>query len=77
MTIDKRKAGKKMKNLIKLEIELSPTEATTLCSILAKGICYYTDAEYAGTETVNPMWLWGIMHDLSKAMYEQNTKEEN
>lgn len=62
-----------MKPLIKLSIELTPSEANTLCTILAKGIDYYT--YHQDTETVNPVWLWGIMQDLSTAMYEQNVGE--
>lgn len=62
-----------MKNLIKLEIELTPSEANTLCTVLAKGIDYYT--YHQDTETVNPLWLWGIMQDLSTAMYVQNVEE--
>jgi hypothetical protein len=61
-----------MKNLITLKIELTPSEANTLCTVLAKGIDYYT--YHQDTETVNPLWLWGVMQDLSTAMYEQNTK---
>lgn len=62
-----------MKNLITLKIELTPSEATTLCSALAKGIDYYT--YHQDTETINPIWLWGIMQDLSTAVYEQNVRE--
>lgn len=61
-----------MKNLITLTINLTPSEANTLCSVLAKGIDYYT--YHQDTETVNPLWLWGVMQDLSTAMYEQNTR---
>ena len=60
-----------MKN-ITLKIELTPSEANTLCSVLAKGIDYYT--YHQDTEKVNPVWLWGVMNDLSSAVYEQNTK---
>lgn len=66
-----------MKNLIKLEIELTPSEANTLCTVLAKGIDYYTYTYHQDTETVNPLWLWGIMQDLSTAVYEQNTRGDN
>lgn len=66
-----------MKQLIKMEIELTPSEASTLCEVLAKGIKYYTNSYYDGTETVNPVWLWGLMNNLTTAMYEQNTREEN
>lgn len=62
-----------MKNLIKLEIELTPSETNTLCTVLAKSIDYYT--YHQDTETVNPLWLWGIMQDLSTAMYVQNVEE--
>lgn len=61
-----------MKDLITLKIELTPSEANTLCSVLAKAIDYYT--YHQDTETVNPVWLWGVMQDLSTAMYEQNTR---
>ena len=61
-----------MKNLITLTIKLTPSEASTLCSVLAKGIDYYT--YHQDTEIVNPVWLWGVMQDLSTAMYEQNTR---
>lgn len=61
-----------MKNLITLKITLTPSEANTLCSVLAKGIDYYT--YHQDTETVNPLWLWGVMNDLSTAVYEQNTR---
>lgn len=62
-----------MKSLIKLSIELTPTEANTLCTVLAKGIDYYT--YHQDTETINPVWLWGLMQDLSTAVYEQNVSE--
>ena len=61
-----------MKNLATLKIELTPSEANMLCTVLAKGIDYYT--HHQDTETVNPIWLWGLMQDLSTAMYEHYTK---
>lgn len=64
-----------MKNLITLKIELTPSEASTLCTVLAKGIDYYT--YHQDTETVNPVWLWGLMNDVSKAVYEQNVNQED
>lgn len=64
-----------MKNLITLKIELTPSEANTLCTVLAKGIDYYT--YHQDTETVNPVWLWGVMQDLSTAMYEQYTRGDD
>ena len=67
------KEQNKMKNLITLKIELTSSEANTLCSVLAKAIDYYT--HHQDTETVYPVWLWGVMQDLSTAMYEQNVRE--
>ena len=58
-----------MKKLITLNLELTPVEASNLCTVLAKVIGHYTF-----TEEINPVWLWGIMQDLSTAVYEQNTK---
>ena len=63
-----------MKNLITLKIELTPSEANTLCTVLAKAIDYYTYRQ--DTETVNPIWFWGLMNELSSAMYKQNTEED-
>ncbi len=62
-----------MKNLITLKIELTPVEAAALCSVLAKGIDYYT--YHQGTEPITPVWLWGLMQDLSTAVYEQSVRE--
>lgn len=62
-----------MKELVTIEIKVTPDEAATLCNVLAKGIKYYTNNRY--TEPVTPVWLWGVMQDLSTAMYEQNTRE--
>jgi len=61
-----------MKDLITLKIKLTPSEANILCTVLAKGIDYYT--YHQDTETINPLWLWGVMQDLSTAVYVQNTK---
>ena len=63
--------------MITIKINVTLDEAATLCNVLAKGIRYYTDAYYRGTETVNPVWLWGLMNDVSKAVYERNVKEED
>ena len=63
-----------MKNLITFKMVLTPSEANTLCTVLAKGIDYYT--YHQDTETVNPVWLWGVMQDLSTAVYEQSTRED-
>lgn len=62
-----------MKNLVTLKIELTPDEAAILCNVLAKGIDYYTNNRY--TQPVTPIWLWGLMNDVSKAVYEQNVNE--
>ncbi len=64
-----------MKDIITLKIELTPSEANTLCTVLAKGIDYYT--YHQDTETINPMWLWGLMNDVSQAVYEQNINQED
>lgn len=53
--------------MIKLELNLTETEANTLCTILAKAIDTYT---YCVDETVNFKWIWGLMGDLSKAVVE-------
>lgn len=53
--------------MIKLELNLTPTEANTLCTILSMAIDHYT---YCADETVNPKWIWGLMGDLSKAVVE-------
>ena len=63
-----------MKNLITFKMVLTPSEANSLCTVLAKGIDYYT--YHQDTETINPVWLWGVMNDLSSAVYEQSTKED-
>ena len=57
--------------MIKLELNLTPTEANTLCSIFAMAIDHYT---YCVDETVNPKWIWGLMGDLSKAVIESEEK---
>lgn len=60
-----------MKNLITFKMVLTPSEANSLCTVLSKAIDYYTHQD---TETINPVWLWGVMQDLSTAVYEQNTR---
>lgn len=64
-----------MKELVTIEIKVTPDEAATLCNVLAKGIGYYTNNRY--TEPVAPVWLWGLMNDVSKAVYEQNVNQED
>ncbi len=63
-----------MKDLIKFEVELTPTEASTFCTILNKAIDYYTFNQ--DKETINPIWIWGLMSTLSSAMYKQNIEED-
>lgn len=53
--------------MIKLELDLTISEANTLCTVLAKTIDYCT---YCIEETVNLKWIWGLMGDLSKAVVE-------
>ncbi len=53
--------------MIKLELNLTATEANTLCTILAKSIDTYS---YCAEPTVNVKWIWGLMGDLSKAVVE-------
>lgn len=53
--------------MIKLELNLTETEANTLCTILSMAIDHYT---YCIEETVNTKWIWGLMADLSKAVVE-------
>lgn len=62
-----------MNNFIKFEIELTPIEANSLCTVLAQAIDYYTYNQ--DIETINPVWLWGLMHKLSGAVYEHYSKE--
>lgn len=63
-----------MKSLTKITLSFTPNEANTFCNVLLKGIEYYTN--HQDTETINPVWLWGILADVSTYMYEQNTEEE-
>lgn len=63
-----------MKDLIKITLSFTPSEANTFCNILLKGIEYYTN--HQDTETVNPVWLWGMLADISTYMYKKNAEEE-
>lgn len=55
--------------MIKLELDLTTSEANTLCTVLAKAIDTYS---YCAESTVNVKWLWGLMADLAKAVVEEN-----
>lgn len=62
-----------MKDLTKVTLTFTPSEANTFCNVLLKGIEYYTN--HQDTETVNPVWLWGVLADVSTYMYEKNAEE--
>ena len=55
--------------MIKLELDLTTSEANTLCTVLTKAIDTYS---YCAESTVNVKWLWGLMADLAKAVVEEN-----
>lgn len=54
--------------MIKLELDLTHSEANTLCTILAKSIDTYS---YCDESTVNVKWIWGLLADLAKAVVEE------
>ena len=57
--------------MIKLKLNLTTTEANTLCTILAKSIDTYS---YCAEPTVNVKWIWGLMADLAKAVIEEENE---
>lgn len=61
-----------MKDLTKVTLTFTPSEANTFCNVLLKGIEYYTN--HQNIETVNSAWLWGVLADITTSMYDQNIK---